>query len=118
MQIAFAGPDLEADFAKMKGTDIDEELGIEQKRNKILNDGTDFYLLQRLHDLCSDYLSIAISATCPHRQIHRLLPDPPELHPDPNLDPILHSESYSLILVYFILASTPSLVSASLLCIQ
>lgn len=43
MQIAFAGPDLEADFAKMKGTDIDEELGIEQKRNKILNDGTDVY---------------------------------------------------------------------------
>lgn len=43
VQIAFAGPDLEADFAKMKGTDIDEELGIEQKRNKILNDGTDVY---------------------------------------------------------------------------
>ena len=41
MQMAFAGPDLEADFLKMKGTDIDEELGIEQKRNKILNDGTD-----------------------------------------------------------------------------
>ena len=41
--MAFAGPDLEADFAKMKGTDIDEELGIEQKRNKILNDGTDIF---------------------------------------------------------------------------
>ena len=41
--MAFAGPDLEADFLKMKGTDIDEELGIEQKRNKILNDGTDVY---------------------------------------------------------------------------
>lgn len=41
MQMAFAGPDLEADFAKMKGADIDEELGIEQKRNKILNDGTE-----------------------------------------------------------------------------
>ena len=39
--MAFAGPDLEADFAKMKGADIDEELGIEQKRSKILNDGTD-----------------------------------------------------------------------------
>ena len=101
----------------MKGTDIDEELGIEQKRNKILNDGTDFYLLQRLHDPCTNCLSIAISASCPHRQILRLLPDPPDRHPDPNLDPTLHPESFSLVLVYFILAST-SLISASLLCIQ
>ena len=118
MQIAFAGPDLEADFAKMKGTDIDEELGIEQKRNKILNDGTDFYLLKRLHNLRSNCLSIFVFATCPQRQILRILPDPPDLHPDPYLDPMLHLESYSLILVYFILASTPPLISASLLCIQ
>ena len=39
MQIAFAGPDLEDDFAKMKGAAIDEELGIDEKRNKILSDG-------------------------------------------------------------------------------
>ena len=42
VQIAFAGPDLEDDFAKMKGAAIDEELGIDEKRNKILQDGETF----------------------------------------------------------------------------
>jgi hypothetical protein len=56
VQMAFAGPDLEADFAKMKGADIDEELGIEQKRNKILNDGT---------DIRTNCLLIGSSAACP-----------------------------------------------------
>lgn len=55
--MAFAGPDLEADFAKMKGADIDEELGIEQKRNKILNDGTDYR---------TNCLLIDSSVACPH----------------------------------------------------
>ena len=61
--MAFAGPDLEADFAKMKGADIDEELGIEQKRNKILNDGTDNH---------TDCLLFCFSVACP-RFLSRLL---------------------------------------------
>lgn len=55
--MAFAGPDLEADFAKMKGADIDEELGIEQKRNKILNDGI---------DIRTSCLLIDSTVACPH----------------------------------------------------
>jgi Utp14 protein len=37
--MAFAGPDYEEDFNKMKDTAIDQELGIDEKRNKILVDG-------------------------------------------------------------------------------
>jgi hypothetical protein len=39
VQMAFAGPDYEADFNQMKDTAIDQELGIDEKRNKILVDG-------------------------------------------------------------------------------
>lgn len=38
--MAFAGPDYEEDFNQMKDTAIDQELGIDEKRNKILVDGT------------------------------------------------------------------------------
>jgi hypothetical protein len=37
--MAFAGPDYEEEFNKMKDTAIDQELGIDEKRNKILVDG-------------------------------------------------------------------------------
>lgn len=37
--MAFAGPDYEQDFNQMKDTAIDQELGIDEKRNKILVDG-------------------------------------------------------------------------------
>ena len=39
MQMAFAGPDLEQDFEKLKDHAVDEELGINVKRNKILSQG-------------------------------------------------------------------------------
>lgn len=70
MQMAFAGPDLEADFAKMKGADIDEELGIEQKRNKILNDGTD----NRTNCLLIGS-STAVHTSCPTVSDPLFLPD-------------------------------------------
>lgn len=37
--MAFAGPDYEEDFNQMKDAAIDQELGIDEKRNKILVDG-------------------------------------------------------------------------------
>lgn len=78
MQMAFAGPDLEADFLKMKGADIDEELGIEQKRNKILNDGTDNR---------TNYLLIGSTTT-----VHTSYPT--------DSDPLFLPDSYSLLLLH------------------
>ena len=37
--MAFAGPDLEMDFEGHKDHAVDEELGINEKRNKILSQG-------------------------------------------------------------------------------
>jgi hypothetical protein len=39
VQIAFAGPDLEGDFEGFKDHAVDEEIGINDKKNKILKDG-------------------------------------------------------------------------------
>jgi U3 small nucleolar RNA-associated protein 14 len=39
VQLAFAGPDLEEDFAAYKKQTIDDELGIDEKKNKILSEG-------------------------------------------------------------------------------
>ena len=39
VQMAFAGPDLEAEFAAFKKSEIDNELGIDEKKMKILSDG-------------------------------------------------------------------------------
>lgn len=39
VQMAFAGPDLEMDFEGLKDHAVDEELGINVKRNKILSQG-------------------------------------------------------------------------------
>eukprot|EP01032_Pedospumella_encystans_P020791 gene20791-23615_t len=38
VQMAFAGPDLEAEFAAFKKSEIDNELGIDEKKMKILSD--------------------------------------------------------------------------------
>ena len=39
MQMAFAGPDYEAEFDKLKSAAIDDEVGIVDKKAKILKDG-------------------------------------------------------------------------------
>jgi U3 small nucleolar RNA-associated protein 14 len=40
VQMAFAGPDFEADFIAHKQQEIDRELGLDEKKLKILKDGT------------------------------------------------------------------------------
>lgn len=52
VQMAFAGPDLEAEFAAFKKQEIDSELGIDEKKMKILSDGKRVFLW-RFCVLCS-----------------------------------------------------------------
>jgi hypothetical protein len=39
VQLAFAGPDLEAEFKNSKRRMIDDELGVDEKRMKIISTG-------------------------------------------------------------------------------
>lgn len=45
VNLAFAGPDLEAEFEAFKKQEIDDELGIDAKRKKIISQGNLFKIL-------------------------------------------------------------------------